>query len=172
VIISRNDTYAGDLTAVLFGDILGVRNTDLLIGVVALAITMIGLALGHRSFVALSLSRDKAAALGLRPGLAHAVMLTVLALAVVASFRLVGTLLVFGFLVAPPATAVLVAKRLVPTMALAVVFAWIAVVVGLTVSYHAETAASATVAGIAVAQFFVVAAATEIAARLPHPASR
>jgi manganese/iron transport system permease protein len=170
VIISRNDAYAGDLTAVLFGDILGVRNADLLIGLVALAVTVAGLALGHRSFVALALSRDKAAALGLRPGLAHAVMLTVLALAVVASFRLVGTLLVFGFLVAPPATAVLIARRLVRTMALAVVFAWIAVIVGLTVSYHAETAASATVAGIAVAQFFVVAAATEVAARLPHPA--
>jgi ABC-type Mn2+/Zn2+ transport system permease subunit len=35
------------------------------------------------------------------------------------------------------------------------------VVLGLAISYHADTAASATMAGTAVAQFFVVLAATE-----------
>lgn len=162
VIVSRSDSFAGDLTAFLFGDILGVRDADLVLGSVALGITVVGLAAGHRSFVALSLSREKAAALGLRPDLAHIGMLVLLAVAVVSSFRVVGTLLVFGFLVAPPATAVLIARRVVSTMALAVVFGWLAVVAGLVVSYHAETAASATVAGIAVAQFFVVLAATEL----------
>lgn len=162
VIISRSDSFAGDLTAFLFGDILGVRDGDLQLGALALVVTLIGLAVGHRSFVALSLSRDKAAALGLRPDRAHVGMLFLLAIAVVSSFRLVGTLLVFGFMVAPPAAAVLLARRVVSTMALAVVFGWLAVVAGLVVSYHAETAASATVAGIAVAQFFVVLAVAEL----------
>ena len=83
-------------------------------------------------------------------------MLALLALSVVASFRAVGTLLVFGLLVAPPATAVLIVRRLPVAMAVAVGLGWLAVVVGLVVSYHADTAASATVAGVAVAQFFVV----------------
>lgn len=163
VIISREPTFAGELTSFLFGDILGVRDADLWLGVGALIVASVGLALGHRSFVALAVSRDKAALLGLRPGVAHAAMLTLLALSIVSTFRIVGTLLVFGLLVAPPATAVLLVKRIPAAMGLAVVFGWLAVVLGLTISYHAETAASATVAAVAVAQFFVVLVAVETA---------
>lgn len=161
VIISRSDTYAGDLTGFLFGDVLGVSNSDLWLGAAVLAVTIVAMVFGHRSFLALSVSAEKAAALGLRPGLAHAAMLVLLALSVVSSFQVVGTLLVFGFLVAPPATAVLIVRRLPRTMVVSVISGWISVVLGLAVSYHAETAASATVAGIAVAQFFVVLAVVE-----------
>ena len=164
VIISRADTFAGDLTAFLFGDVLGVRDAEMRLGLAALAVTVVGLVLGHRSFLALSVNRDKAQTLGLRPGIAHFVMLTLLALSVVASFRVVGTLLVFGLLVAPPATAVLLVRRIPVAMAVAVGFGWLSVVLGLAISYHADTAASATMAGVAVAQFFVVLIAIELGA--------
>jgi ABC-type Mn2+/Zn2+ transport system permease subunit len=162
VIISRADSFAGDLTSFLFGDVLGVRDAEIQLGLAALAVTIVGLILGHRSFLALAVNRDKAETLGLRPGLAHAVMLTLLALAVVASFRVVGTLLVFGLMVAPPATAVLLVRRIPVAMVVAVGFGWLSVVLGLAISYHADTAASATMAGTAVAQFFVVLTATEL----------
>ena len=119
VIISREDTYAGDLTAFLFGDVPAVRNGELWLEAVVLLVTLVGVVLGHRAFLALACGRDKAAALGLRPGLAHAAMLALLALAVVSSFRAVGTLLVFGLLVAPPAAASLIARRLPTIMATA-----------------------------------------------------
>ena len=164
VIISRADTFAGDLTAFLFGDVLGVRDAEIRLGLAALAVTVVGLVLGHRSFLALSVNRDKAQTLGLRPGVAHFVMLTLLALSVVASFRVVGTLLVFGLLVAPPATAVLLVRRIPVAMIVAVGFGWLSVVLGLAISYHADTAASATMAGVAVAQFFVVLTAIELGA--------
>ena len=162
IIISRNDTGAGDLTSFLFGDILGVDRSDIVLGFVALAITIVALVVGHRSFMALAVNHEKAAALGLRPGLAHAAMLALLALAVVVSFRVVGTLLVFGFLVAPAATAVLVVRRIPRTMVVAVLFAWLSVVLGIIVSYHAETATSATIAGLGVAVFFVVLTVVEV----------
>ena len=171
VIISRESTYAGDLTAFLFGDILAVRGPQLRLGAAALAVTLAGVVVGHRAFLALSCGRDKAAALGLRPAVAHAAMLGLLALAVVASFRAVGTMLVFGLLVAPPAAATLIARRLPVIMATAVVLGWIAVVVGLAVSYHADTAAAATVAGVAVLQFFVVLAVSEGVRAIRSPRS-
>jgi manganese/iron transport system permease protein len=166
VIISRADTFAGDLTGFLFGDVLGVRDSEIQLGLAALAITIVGVVLGNRSFLALAVNRDKAESLGLRPGLAHAVMLTLLALSVVSSFRVVGTLLVFGLMVAPPATAVLLVRRIPAAMVVAVGFGWLAVVLGLAISYHADTAASATMAGVAVAQFFVVLALSELRAAL------
>lgn len=166
VIISRADTFAGDLTSFLFGDVLGVRDSEVRIGIIALVITVVGLVLGHRSFLALSVNRDKAETLGLRPGLAHAVMLTLLSLAVVSSFRVVGTLLVFGLMVAPAATAVLLVRRIPIAMVAAVAFGWLSVVLGLAISYHADTAASATMSGVAVAQFFIVLAAIELKASI------
>lgn len=163
VIISREDTYAGDLTSFLFGDILGVRDGDIALQAVVAALTVAACAALYRPFLALSFNRDKAAALGLRPALAHAAMLALLALAVVASFRAVGTLLVFGLLVAPPATATLVVRRVPLVMVVGAALGGLAVVVGLTISYHADTAAGATVAAVAVGQFFVALAAREAA---------
>lgn len=173
VVISREDSYAGDLTSFLFGDVLGVRNADLVLQIVVLAMTALAALLLYRPFLAVSFNRDKATALGLRPSLAHAAMLALLALAVVASFRAVGTLLVFGLLVAPPATASLIVRRVPAMTALGVGFGCLSVVLGLAVSYHADTAAGATVAGLAVAQFFValgVREAVEAMGRRPAPA--
>jgi ABC-type Mn2+/Zn2+ transport system permease subunit len=169
VIISRQNSFSGDLTGFLFGDILGVSDGEILLGLAALAITLVGVIVGHRPFLALSIDSAKAATLGLRPQAAHVAMLALLSLTVVTSFRVVGTLLVFGLLVAPPATAVLLVRRVPVAMMVAVGFGWSAVVIGLVVSYHADTAASATVAGIAVAQFFVVLAATELRQALIAP---
>lgn len=162
VIISRQNSFAGDLNGFLFGDVLGVRRGELVLGAIALVVTVLGVVVGHRPFLALSIDADKAATLGLRPGITHVAMLFLLSLTVVASFRVVGTLLVFGFLVAPPATAVLLVRRVPVAMIVAVGFGWLAVVLGLTISYHADTAASATVAGVAVGQFFIVLAVSEV----------
>jgi ABC-type Mn2+/Zn2+ transport system permease subunit len=169
VIISRQNSFSGDLTGFLFGDVLGVTNGEILLGLAALVITAVGVVVGHRPFLALSIDSAKSATLGLRPQAAHVAMLTLLSLTVVTSFRVVGTLLVFGLLVAPPATAVLLVRRVPVAMAVAVGFGWSSVVIGLVVSYHADTAASATMAGVAVAQFFVVLAATELRRALMTP---
>ena len=164
VIISREDTYAGDLTAFLFGDILGVRPPQLRLQALVAAVTLAAVVALYRPFLALSFNRDKAAALAQRPALAHAAMLALLALAIVSSFRAVGTLLVFGLLVAPPATATLVVRRLPAAMATSVALGCLAVVLGLAISYHNDTAAAATVAGVAVAQFFAALAVREVVA--------
>lgn len=166
IVISRQDSYAGDLTSFLFGDILGIGDGDLLLQAGVAAVTVAAVVALHRPFLALSFHRDTAAALGMRPALAHVAMLVLLALAVVSSFRVVGTLLVFGLLVAPPATATLLVRRLPWAMATGAVLGCLAVVGGLAISYHADTAASATVAGIAVAQFFVVLLGREVVAAL------
>jgi ABC-type Mn2+/Zn2+ transport system permease subunit len=98
----------------------------------------------------------------MRPGFAHIVMLALVAVVVVTSFRSVGTLLVFAFLIAPPATAVLVARRVPVVMLAAIGFGSLAVLVGLLLSYHLATATAATIAGVSVLGFFVMLAATNL----------
>ena len=111
----------------------------------------------------LSFNEAKAGSLGLRPGATHLALLALVAVAIVSSFQAVGTLLVFGLLVGPPATAALLVRRVWVCMVVGVALGWLAVVVGLVVSYHHGTAAGATMAGVAVAQFFVVLIAQEAA---------
>jgi ABC-type Mn2+/Zn2+ transport system permease subunit len=93
-------------------------------------------------------------------------MLALVALAIVASFQAVGSLLVFGLLVAPPATAMALRVRPVPLVMLAAVaLGMLAVLIGLLVSFYARTAASATIAVTAVALFFLALAARSLGAR-------
>ncbi len=166
VVISRSEGFAGDLTSFLFGDPLGVTAGDLRFQAAALAVVLAAVVALYRPMLVLSFNDTKAGLLGLRPGLTHLAMMVLVGLAVVASFQAVGTLMTFGLLVAPPATAVLLARRVWLVMVVAVLLGWGAVVAGLLVSYHHDTAAGATMSGLAVAGFFVVLAAREVAQRL------
>jgi ABC-type Mn2+/Zn2+ transport system permease subunit len=161
-IISARGAYAGDLTTILFGDPLGVRADALRTLLAATLVTIIVSVIAYRPFLALNADSAKAATLGMHPAIAPTVMLALVAVVVVTSFRSVGTLLVFAFLVAPPATAVLVARRVPVVMLAAMGFGSLAVLIGLLLSYHLATATAATIAGISVLGFFVVLAATNL----------
>lgn len=158
ILISRSDSYTGNLTTILFGDALGVTTGDLVVLAVVAGVAVAASILFYRRFLVLAFNPQKAQMFGLRPRLSHAVMLGLITLAVVGSFQTVGTLLVFGLLVGPPATAALLVRR-VPTMMLtAAAIGVVSVVVGLVISYHADTSGSATMAVVPIAAFFVVLA--------------
>jgi manganese/iron transport system permease protein len=166
IVISRSHSFAVDLVAVLFGDVLGVSVGDLWLQVGAAVLVVAGVVLFYRPLLALAFNEQKAEALGMRPRLANLVMLGLITVAVVSSFRAVGALLVFGLLVAPPATAILIARRVPVVMAVAMLLGFTEVAFGLVISFHADTATGATVSGLAVAVFFVVLAVTRAATRV------
>ena len=162
VIISRLDTYSGSLTSILFGDALGVT-TAYLVGQGILALIVIAAALAlYRPLLALSFNAEKAELWGMRPKRAHAALLVLIAAAVIGSYQSVGTLLVFGLLVGPPATASLIARTVPRMMIYAVVIALFSVWLGLTLSYHLGTAGSATMALVPIVLFFIVLAVTRL----------
>ncbi|PRC48349.1 ABC transporter, partial [Mycobacterium sp. ITM-2017-0098] len=103
IIVSRSQSFAVDLTGFLFGDVFAVRTTELAVLGAALLLTLVAAIVGHRAFVAVTFDLRKAATLGLRPRLAVPALTVLMAVAMVASFHVVGTLLVLGLLVAPPA---------------------------------------------------------------------
>lgn len=171
IIISRSDSFATDLSAYLFGDVLGVRTGDLWLAAGAAVVALAASVVGYRPFLALAFDEDKAAALGMRPRLAAAALMGLLAMAIVSSFRAVGALLVMGLLIAPPATASLLVRRVPLIMVAGSALGVVSVTAGMVVSYHADTAASATMAGIAVAIFFAVLAGRSLAGWLKRPAA-
>jgi ABC-type Mn2+/Zn2+ transport system permease subunit len=165
IIISRSDSFTSSLTSILFGDALGVTRADIIVlGVVTVLVIGASLVF-YRHFLVLAFNEQKATLLGLRPGLAHAVLLGLVTVAIVGSFQTVGTLLVFGMLVGPPATAALLVRRVPAMMVVASIIGVASVAVGLVVSYHADTAGSATIAVTPVVLFFIVLAVRSIGGR-------
>lgn len=157
IIVSRSRSFAVEVTAVLFGSVLGVRVVDLWVAAAAAALAVLVVVVGHRAFLAATVDERVAALAGLRPDRSRLALLALVALAVVASFRTIGALLVVALLVAPAAAAVLLARRVAMVMLIAVLLAWAAVLVGLLASYHLDLAAGGAIAVAAVAQFAVVA---------------
>ena len=166
IIISRSGSFAVDLVAILFGDVLGTSPGDLVLQAVAAVLAVGGVTLFYRPLLVLCFNEQKAATLGLRPRLTHLLMLGLITLAVVSSFQAVGALLVFALLIAPPATAVLLARRVPTIMVVGAALGMFEVVVGLLLSYHLDTAAGATMSGLAVAVFFLVLAGNRAVAAL------
>jgi manganese/iron transport system permease protein len=163
IIISKSRSFTTDVQSLLFGDILGVTWADVRVQAAAAVLVLVCSVLGYRAFLVLSFNETKAGSLGLRPGLTHLALLALIAIAIVASFQAVGTLLVFGLLVGPPATAALLVRRVWMCMVVGVGLGWVAVATGLLLSYHHGTAAGATMAGVSVAMFFVVLLIQELA---------
>lgn len=166
VIVSRAPSFSTEVTALLFGDVLGVTAGDIRSQSIATVIVALATVIMYRPFLALTFNRTKAQTLGMRPHLAQAVLLAMLALSIVASFQAIGTLLVFGLLVGPPATASLLVHRVPMIMLTSMLLGALAVVAGLLVSFHYGTAGGATIAGFSVLQFFVVLLAHEMSGAL------
>lgn len=156
VLISRTDGYTVDLTAFLFGDVLGVGGGDVALtaGLTVVVLALVGVL--YRPFLVFSFDRQRAAALGMRVDALELVMLVIITLAVVIGFRVVGSLLVLGMLMAPPAAAALVTRRLPAMMALSAAIAAISAPVGLLVSWHLDLAAGASIVLVPVTLFLVL----------------
>lgn len=166
IVVSHSRSFATDLTALLFGDVLAATTADLIGLTVALACIATVAFLGRRAFVAATFDVRKAATLGLRPRLAVAALTVLMAAAIVASFQVVGTLLMLGLLVAPPAAALVWARSVPEIMIGAAIIGSVSVAIGLVMSWHASTAGGATIAITAVALFFVSLSVKALSTRL------
>jgi ABC-type Mn2+/Zn2+ transport system permease subunit len=157
VLISRVEGFAVDLTAFLFGDVLGVPGWEVALTAALTAAVLAVLWALYRPFVLVSFDRRRAASLGVPVERTELALMLLLAVAVVVGFTVVGALLVLGLLIAPPAAAALLTRRLPAMMAVSAAIAAASGPVGLLVSWHLEVAAGASIVLVAVAAFAVTA---------------
>lgn len=170
VMSAQSGRGSGDLTRFLFGSINAVDGTDLRRLATVAAITVVGVVILHRALMLATFDPAQAKLIGFRPQLVHFILLVLLALSIVASFETVGSLLVFAFLIAPPATASLFVSRVPFVMVTAVAIGMASAVIGLLISYHHATATGATMALTTVTAFLLALGVTNAAARWPRTA--
>ena len=157
VLISRVEGFAVDLTSFLFGDVLSVPDWEVALTGGLAAVVLIVLWALYRPFVLVTFDRRRAASLGVPVERTELALMILLAVAVVVGFTVVGALLVLGLLIAPPAAAALLTKRLPSMMAVSAAIAAASGPLGLLVSWHFEVAAGASIVLVAVAAFAVTA---------------
>jgi ABC-type Mn2+/Zn2+ transport system permease subunit len=156
VMVSGSDHFTGDLVKILFGELLGISRNDLVVQAGAtLAVVVVGV-LFARPFLLLCFDPDLAQVMGFRARRSHYVMLALIAATVIVSFQTVGTLLVFGMLLAPAGVGALLAHRVGIMTIWAAGTGILATYLGLLASYHFEYAAGASVVLCAVLLFFIV----------------
>ena len=169
IITSRSEAFVGDLTRILFGQLLGVDSTDIYWQIVALIAVGVIAYVCRRPFLLLTIDDGLTQTSGFSARLFHNVLLAIVGLTVVASFQTVGTLLVLGMLVAPAATGALFARRIESMMLIAATIGIASTYVGLLLSYHYDLAAGASIVLVAVAIFAVAATIHQVrSARRRH----
>ena len=156
VIVSRSNTFSGDLVRVLFGEILGISSSALLTQLAATIVILVTVIVCARPFIMLCFSPEQAQVAGFSASLYHNIMLALVALTVITSFQTVGTLLVFGMLLAPAGAGALIARRVQSMMLWAAAFGSLSVYLGLLISYHLNLAAGASIVLVATIIFFLV----------------
>ena len=168
VIVSGSSTFSGDLIRILFGEVLGVGTEDLAIQAIAtLAVVTVAFVFA-RPFLLLCFDPEQAQVAGFSARRYHNLMLLLVAATVIVAFQSVGTLLVFGMLLAPAGAGALLARRIGAMMAWGVLFGALSTYLGLLLSYQAGTAAGATIVLVAVFLFFVVFTIQSLRLRVPR----
>jgi ABC-type Mn2+/Zn2+ transport system permease subunit len=156
VIVSRSSSFSGDLTRILFGEILGIGIPSILIQMAATLVIGVTAFVCARPFLLLSFDPEQSQVAGFSSKLYHNIMLFMIAVTIIVSFQTVGTLLVFGLLIAPAGAGALLARRIRAMMAWAALFGALSVYAGLLLSYYFDLATGASIILVTTVIFFIV----------------
>ncbi len=137
--------YGVDLFSYLFGSILAISKTELLVASGLFVTVLTLLWIYYNDLVALSFHEELAASCGIRVSFLNNLLVLLTAMTVVLTMKLVGVMLISALLILPAATALQVARGFRTTVILAVLFSLCAVVGGIMLSFLLNLPTGATV---------------------------
>lgn len=155
VLISSIRSYTTDLGSILFGNVLGVSDQDVMVTVALGIVVMAVLYLLYKELLLVIFDRTMAAALGLPVAWLDQLLLLLLTLTIIISLQAVGNILIVAMLITPAATARLFAERFRSLMVLGAAIGAVSGVVGLYVSYYLNLASGGTIVLLTTLVFIV-----------------
>jgi manganese transport system permease protein len=123
---------------ILFGNVLGIGDGDIIQTVIIAAITLVTLALLQKDLILFCFDPTHARSIGLNTNFLYYVLLSLLSLTAVAGLQTVGIILVVAMLITPGATAYLLCDRFDRMMLVAMTSGVFSSVLGTYVSYHLD----------------------------------
>jgi len=165
VLVSLSHGFNTDLMSYLFGSILAVSETDiLLIFAVGLA-TLAALALFYKELFYITFDEESARASGVPVEALNTMLLVLTAVAVVLSMQVVGILLVSSFIVIPASIALPFCRSFRQSILASMLISVASVIVGLFLAYYFDLAAGGAIVLVLVAAFVAMLAYKKINAR-------
>ena len=164
-IISTARSYSVDLTHILFGDVLGVRDSDLILMLVFGAAVLAAILALYKEFLVLSFDPTLARTLKLPGEGLRLLLLALLAVTIVASLQTVGIALMLAMLVTPAATARMVTHRLHHMMFVGGLLGAANGVAGLYLSFYLNIASGPAIVLTATAVFVAVFVGNQLRSR-------
>jgi ABC-type Mn2+/Zn2+ transport system permease subunit len=158
VLLALSPSSPPGIQTLLFGDILGPGDADLIAAAALAAVVGASAWLLYGRLLATGFDRAAARSLGLSPAAVEAALLVLLATATVIAVQGLGNLLVVAVFVGPAAAARRLTDRVAPMIALASAIGILAGLAGLYLSYYAGTAAGASIALAIVAAYLLAQA--------------
>lgn len=155
LLLSAGRSYATDLTHFLFGNILGVNESDLIFTAVIGLLVAACIWLFYKELLVTSFDAIHARKLGIPVNAVRAGLLAALALTIVAGSQTVGVLMVTALLITPAAAASSLTRQLPRMIALAVCIAALSVLMGLYASYYLDVSSGAAIVLAATAIFLI-----------------
>lgn len=160
IFINLTPGYAPDLMSYLFGNILTVPMSDILL-MLALDVVIIGIVIAlFKEYLILSFDEEYATAVGMPVEKLYLLLLAMIALTVVVLIRVVGMILVIALLTFPAAMAQLLTFNMKKMMLLSVIFGFCFTLGGLWLSYILKLPSGATIillSGLVLALTFGIA---------------
>ncbi|HEX2756675.1 MAG TPA: metal ABC transporter permease [Candidatus Limnocylindrales bacterium] len=156
LLFSTIKNYVADLLGYLLGNVLGIGIGDLIQVAVLGAVVLVIVIAIRKELLFATFDPLGAAASGLPVGALEYLLLALLGVTIVVSIQAVGIVMVVAMLVTPAATAQLLVVRFERLMLLAALFATVAAVSGLYLSFYANLASGASIVLIETL-FFLVA---------------
>jgi manganese/iron transport system permease protein/iron/zinc/copper transport system permease protein len=161
-IISRSTRVTRNFDAALFGNLLGVSNSDIWVigGVCALALVFVFFF--YKQLLFLTFDPEVAPVYGVRSGGIDTLFALVLAATIIASIRIMGVTLIAASLVIPPVIARLLTDRFAMMLVVSTVIGSLLGFVGMFVSYEFDVASGASIVLLATALFVVTLAGVSV----------
>jgi zinc/manganese transport system permease protein len=154
--ISLYTGYATAAYSILFGEILGISSSDVLLTLIASLIILATVAVIYRPLLFASLDEDVAEAKGMPMLFLGTTFMLLVAVAVSFSVQVTGVLLIFSLMVTPAATAQRIARRPQRALIISVVIALMATWSGLFIAFYEPYPVSFFITGIVFALYLLV----------------
>lgn len=145
--------FTVDLFSVLFGSILAISRSEIMVALVLFTVVLGGLCFWYNDLVALTFNEDLARVSGIQVRLLNGLLALLTALTVVLAMKLVGVMLISALLILPASTALQVARGFRAALLVAVVAALLAVLGGISVSFLLNLPTGATIIMLSFVQF-------------------
>jgi len=145
VIVSVAGSFNASLFSYLFGSILSVTNEDLIVMLVFGSLSMAVLIGFFKEFYFIAFDEEVAQVSGLKVKLLNFVLVTIIAVIIALSIRVVGTLLIGALMVIPTISALRYRLGFSKTILLSLLFSITAVLIGMTLSYNLALPSGATI---------------------------